>query len=141
MNSSPTLIVLESEQCDKKYFSNGRLIVSYKLQKALRFDTPHYARLLHVLGLGSDALVFADFVKQSNCNGKLDQYLGCTSIYFDYNGFVPLATNNISEVGFVSLKAPLDNNITPASKFVLVVEIASEDYVYGRTPRNCHLRS
>ena len=141
MAETPTTIVIESEKCAKKYFSNDRIIFSYKLEKGLRFSTPHYARLLHVLGLGYDSLVFADFVKPSNVNGKLEPYLGCTSIYFDYNGFVPLATDYITEIGFLSIKSAFDNLITEESKFLVVLEIAPENYVCGRAPRNCHLRS
>jgi len=138
---TPTCLVFESAKCASKYILGDRLAFSYSLREPLRFEKPHFARLQHVLGLKHDALVFADFVAQCNYNSDLEQYLGCSSIYFDYNSWVPLATNNVPDFGYCYLKSTFDNLATTASEFIVIIEIASEDYIYGRTPNYDILRS
>jgi hypothetical protein len=138
---TPTTLVIESAKCANKYIIGDKLAFSYKLKAPLRFEKPHSVRLQHVLGLKHDALVFADFVVESNFNSDLEQYLGCSSIYFDYNSWVPLSTNSIPDYGYCFLKSTFDNLVTTKSEFVLVLEIASEDYIYGRTPNYDILRS
>ena len=71
----------------------------------------------------------------------LEQYLGCSSIYFDYNSWVPLAANSIPDYGYCYLKSTFENLATLETEFVLILEIASEDYIYGRTPNYDILRS
>ena len=138
---TPTTLVIESVKCVSKFMVGGKLAFSYKLKEPLRFDKPHFVRLQRVLGLTHDALVFADFVVQSNFNSELEQYLGCSSIYFDYNSWVPLATNSIPDYGYCYLKSAFANLATTETEFVIVLEIASEDYIYGRTPNYDILRS
>lgn len=112
-------------------------IVDVELPDALWFCEPHYARLTHYLSFEKNDvpfLVFTDFTQAQPVDNQLRSFLGVTDSTA-INEPVPLAASGTYLPKFLRLRlvaAPGHNKKTlPEPKFVLILSIAPESYVYG----------
>ncbi len=116
---------------------NGRTshFLRYQLASSLRFQEPHYARLVHIGGVQLPVLVYTDFVERQHVNGQFSSYLG-NSGASSSNTWVPLASNHIPTFGFLQLSLANRGNLGDVEsasdkKYTLIIEFGSESWVHG----------
>lgn len=113
------------------YTSGKNYYFSYNLAEPLQFTEPHCARLLWASGAVKVAcLLFADFVKRQHVNGQLEPFLGGTAAG-SLVGWVPLASNQIPQVGYYYIRQADLGNLAEDKKLTVIVEIAPESSIYG----------
>ena len=101
------------------------VLIPYMLSEEAHFSEPFLARLLVGLGGTHPLLVFADFCERSTfVDGGKKQYLGYSNPdkSCSNNGWVPLNSNSIPQVGHLLL--------CPANPLLDAVNIVDYDYTF-----------
>ena len=130
-------IVIQSEKSAVKTRLPGgkALRFSYELPKILQFDEPYVARLAGFSGIASSLIVCCDFVAQQSLNGEYKPVLGIKS-QVSSNTWVPLASNYISNRGFIELIASAPGTSIrkeDINRATIAIELAPAASVYYGT--------
>ncbi len=134
----PYTIVVQGAKSVEGHREGDNFLLSYTLPWSLLFTEQHFARLNYVGGYDHPLLVFADFVELQHVNGLAEGFLGC-SAKTAVNGWVPLARNLVSSLGFLHVRPT--NRATPGNlknKLTIVIEVASATWLNG-TPCSSEL--
>jgi hypothetical protein len=127
---SQTIVIQTHDSQNHTSKEGSKWYITYTLADILKFDEPHYARLLYLGGTKEICLVFADFLKRQNVNGVLVPYLGCSSTAASAS-WVPLSSNHIPQTGVITLISTTLTALTATSKITICIEVAPESWING----------